>query len=364
QRLGHSFSGTPSWAYPRRIGYIYAALTVAVTAAVRLLVAEAADVFSPFLLFSVPVLFSAWFFGRGGGLVATVLSALTIRYAFLSPRWSLYIHPLDYLALVLFIAEGVVISLFAAAKRELENKLEQRADERTQELRESVALAALGTTTAKISQEIATPLAALLASMQALEQRLQPQKLPDASNHSLFEEAKSQIGRLQTLVSQIGEFAGPPTLNLTLVNLEAVVREVSNAFSGDNNGPPIAIEQHVPKDLLPVVADEHRLKQALSNLWKNAVESMPRGGKIILRAYTAANDLCLEIQDAGAGVPADMNIFDLFTTSKKDGWGLGLPIARQIILAHKGRLEYVSIAGQGTIVKVYLPIARSAAAPR
>ena len=61
---------------------------------------------------------------------------------------------------------------------------------------------------------------------------------------------------------------------------------------------------------------------------------MPEGGKLMLRGYRSGKDVCLEIEDTGVGVPAGVNIFEPFTTSKPSGWGLGLSIVRQIVSAH------------------------------
>src|ERR1043166_7481651 len=93
-------------------GYFIAALAVAVTLTCRLFLLQFNEI-GPFLLFALPVLFSAWFFGRGAGFLATGLSATAIQYLVLSPIKK----PADWISIILFTTEGILISVFATAKK-------------------------------------------------------------------------------------------------------------------------------------------------------------------------------------------------------------------------------------------------------
>jgi signal transduction histidine kinase len=121
----------------------------------------------------------------------------------------------------------------------------------------------------------------------------------------------------------------------------------------------IRIEQQVPATLPLVNADGERLKQALLNLCKNAVEAMPQGGTLTLRAQASKDEIVLEIVDTGTGIPAEIDIFEAFITTKPKGSGLGLPIVHQIIAAHKGTISYTSDPGKGTVFRLTLPLALS-----
>ena len=86
-------------------------------------------------------------------------------------------------------------------------------------------------------------------------------------------------------------------------------------------------------------ADPKKLTRVLLNLCKNAFEAMPQGGRLTIRGYAREKNIVVEIQDTGGGIPSNMNVFEPFTSSKAKGWGLGLSIVRQIILAHGGTID-------------------------
>ena len=139
------------------------------------------------------------------------------------------------------------------------------------------------------------------------------------------------------------------------MSLPALIRDLDLEKFLKENANPITLEEQFPEDLPQVMADTEKLKAVLLNLSKNAIEAMPKGGKLTLRGYQSGKNVYIEVEDTGVGIPAGVNIFEPFTTSKATGWGLGLSIVQQIISAHNGTIEYRSDPGQGTIFKIRLP---------
>jgi signal transduction histidine kinase len=117
----------------------------------------------------------------------------------------------------------------------------------------------------------------------------------------------------------------------------------------------IEVEQDIPADLPSLVVDSDKIKQALLNLIKNAAEAMPGGGKVIIDAHATETGIVIDITDTGPGIPLDVDAFEPFTTTKKNGTGIGLVIVRQIVTAHGGRVSYHSRHGEGTTFRVELP---------
>jgi len=104
------------------------------------------------------------------------------------------------------------------------------------------------------------------------------------------------------------------------------------------------------------------MRQALGNLVQNALEAMPKGGKLTVMAslpwHGSRRELELRIRDTGIGIPGDRleNVFLPFYTTKTKGTGLGLALVHKIVLLHNGRIQVESQEGQGTIFRVYVPI--------
>jgi signal transduction histidine kinase len=111
----------------------------------------------------------------------------------------------------------------------------------------------------------------------------------------------------------------------------------------------------LPLDFPSCNVDRARMKQVLLNLFKNAAESMPDGGKILVEAQALARTVSVEITDTGTGIPVGFDPFEPFVTTKKYGTGIGLVIAGQIIAARHGRLSYKSQPDQGTTFRIELP---------
>jgi signal transduction histidine kinase len=108
-------------------------------------------------------------------------------------------------------------------------------------------------------------------------------------------------------------------------------------------------------------ADARQIEQVLVNLYLNAIDAMPQGGTLTIEAKATAPDgISIAITDTGLGIEdKDLpKVFQPFFTSKKrTGLGLGLPICDRIIKNHGGRIEVASKVGRGTTFQVYLPVA-------
>ena len=238
-----------------------------------------------------------------------------------------------------------------------ERKQAEEEKRRLQEqLLERQRLATIGTTAAKLAHEIGNPLNGMSMSTQLLQQRLAKAAVADEQIHRLTRILSDEIARLSDLLQEFRslsrreQFVFEPLLIPELVS-EILESEVSHYTARD-----VEVKQAIPTDLPVVRADRAKLRQVLLNLCKNAVEAMPEGGTLSLKAEKIEGQLRIEVSDTGEGIPEDVNILEPFVTTKKEGTGLGLAIVQQIVAAHHGSLSYTSSPGQGTTFQLNLPL--------
>ncbi len=163
------------------------------------------------------------------------------------------------------------------------------------------------------------------------------------------------------------KLARPLDPKLVPLKAEPVLQEIQLLFQ------PRLEQQSIKLNLESTVdvrfrADPQQLKQVLINLVQNAAESIERDGSITLRARQdrlplkgrTSEVVIIEVEDNGPGIPPEVQerLFEPFFSTKKEGTGLGLPIAVRIIDKHGGALEFKSFPGKGTTFGVVLPVYR------
>jgi len=220
----------------------------------------------------------------------------------------------------------------------------------------------LGAVASGLAHEIRNPLNSLYINSQILAEMLAA--LPDseaARKEELLSLAQSNMKvtrRLNDLLTEFLRFARPPSMELVVADLNKIVSETLRFLEVDFSRRGIELAVRLHPDRLPLLADDKQLKQALLNLLLNAEESMDKERKRIRVTTGVYGGLpFVRVQDNGRGIPrADRRqIFRLFFTTRKNGSGLGLPIVRQIIRDHRGKINVRSREGRGTTVTILLP---------
>ena len=233
---------------------------------------------------------------------------------------------------------------------------EEEARRAEAKIRENERLAAMGATVAGITHEIANPLNGMYSTVQLLELELaEPGAKNQENMRSILGYLKNEIERLRALLQDLRFLARPGQLSPKSVSLAEIAADILILESNNYRERGILAEADFPDSLPPVWGDREKLKQTLLNLCKNAVEAMPDGGQLRLRGFARGDDVIVEVSDTGIGIPDDLDVFELFTTTKSSGLGLGLAIARQIVAAHGGAISYTSAPGGGTIFQVVIP---------
>jgi PAS domain S-box-containing protein len=241
---------------------------------------------------------------------------------------------------------------YAAFIRDISEKvkLQERGIERER-------LAMIGSTAAKIGHELANPLNGISLTIQLLEQWLVRQPNPDSQVTATVQRLKNEISRLNQLAGQFRALSRRERYKFQPAQLASLIDDVIRIQRPHFSQLNVEIEHFVPADLPILTVDADKIKQALLNLLKNAAEAMPGGGKINIDACAAGDSVLIEITDTGAGIPSDVDPFEPFETTKKEGTGIGLVIVRQILTAHGGKISYHSRLGEGTTFRLELPVA-------
>jgi signal transduction histidine kinase len=202
---------------------------------------------------------------------------------------------------------------------------------------------------ADVAHELRTPLAILQGRIEGLLDGVYPR------DETHLTELLDETRHLSRLVEDLGTLAhaeaGALELRKEPVDLGDLIRDVAASLPR-----PIAVE--VPADLPAIEADPVRIRQVLLNLLANALRHTPAEGVIEVEAQVQPQRMLIRVRDSGSGIaPEDLpRLFERFQKgSDSRGSGLGLPIARKLVLAHGGDIGIESAPGQGTEVTVALP---------
>lgn len=213
-------------------------------------------------------------------------------------------------------------------------------------------LASLGKLAAGIAHEIRNPLTGISLLLDDLHDRagLTPEE------RDLIRKALGEIERMERLTKSLLSFASPPKAELRSARLDEIVWEVATLL--DRGCRQKGIELKVNCDRLPpILVDSDRIRQAVLNLIKNAMEALPDEGHIEAVLFDSDGSQTISISDNGPGIRhQDLElIFEPFFTSKGAGTGLGLSITKRIAEDHGGSLTVVSNEGMGTTFSLRLP---------
>ncbi len=237
----------------------------------------------------------------------------------------------------------------------------QRLFDARRELAQGQRLALAGQMAASVAHQVGTPLNVISGYVQLLRAK-QPRDPADAARLATIQE---QIARVTTIVQSLLDRTRRPALTLRPLAPGELVSGLAELVQPSLLGHGIELSLEVAPGLPAVGADRAQLEQALLNLVSNAVDAMPRGGRLSLGARPHPLGVALVVADTGDGIaPGELvKVFDpLYTTKPRGkGTGLGLPILREVVEAHGGTVELESRPGAGTTALVCLPAAEARA---
>jgi len=225
-------------------------------------------------------------------------------------------------------------------------------------LLQSERLSMLGRLAGAVSHEIRNPLTAIFLQTDILEDELHQ---PDGGDRNQITHSihviKEEVARLHELVQQYLSLARLSSLQCDPVDFGAYLKTFCGEIQEQLKVRGIALKLECHGNLGHVALHANSFRRVLLNLVTNAVEAMPRGGALTLRAKSTADAVHLEMSDTGCGIPPEQMalLFSPLHTTKPEGTGLGLYLAQEIITAHDGEIAVTSEPEVGTTFLLILP---------
>jgi PAS domain S-box-containing protein len=238
-------------------------------------------------------------------------------------------------------ATGIVLDV--TAQREMRERLVERE-----------RLAAVGEMAAHVAHEVRNPLAGVRAACEVLFTKDEPA----ANAKEIGHEVLHQIDRLDATVSELLQFAAPRKIEAIATDLNQLIDRVISIFREHPASREVRLERRFAKELPKVEIDPRQFEQVLYNLLLNAAQAVEHEGSITVSTWLYDESVEIRVRDTGPGLPPEAaeKLFQPFFTTRREGTGLGLAVAKKIVVAHGGTIEASNAASGGAEFRIRLVV--------
>jgi signal transduction histidine kinase len=216
----------------------------------------------------------------------------------------------------------------------------------------------VGRLTAGVAHEMKNPLNAMTIHLELLKQKLAAGK--SASQH--VEVIEHEIRRLDERIQGFLKFVRPDEAKFAAVAIAPLVSSVLDAVQPEAHRAGVSITRGCGDGGLQVVGDAAQLRDMFLNLAQNAIQAMPKGGRLTINCAALPNQrVRVSVEDTGVGIALEnlTKIFELYYTTKERGTGVGLSMVYRTVQIHNGEIDVESTVGLGSTFIVVLPAAAS-----
>lgn len=300
-------------------------------------------------VFGVFLVVTAWFVA--GGIVAPVRRLLRATRRVASGDLDVEVE----------VEEENEVGELGRAFNEMTEELARASDRVEQlhrrEIERASQLATVGELASGVAHEIKNPVVGISNGLDLVRRRIG--ELPELE--PIMEEMSTQLERIEGAVRDLLAFARPQEPNLAPVDPGEIVERAGRLVQPAADSAEVQLELQYGTSGEPLSADAELLRQALVNLMMNAVQATPEGGRVTVTSGTEGDQAVFRVSDTGRGIhPGELNdVFKPFYTTRHNGTGLGLPITREIVKRHGGKIDVQSRLGKGTTFSLTLPLSPS-----
>jgi two-component system CheB/CheR fusion protein len=259
---------------------------------------------------------------------------------------------------------GIVSSYRDVSERKLlESKIEEYnknlehvLEERTKQLKDAERMATIGQVAGMVGHDIRNPLQAVISDLYLARSNLSA--LPEDQNKEglseSLEDIEKSIEYINKIVADLQDYARPLRPTAKETNLANLCTGITSKCNIPNN---IEFSCDIDQQTTQITTDPELLTRALTNLVTNAVQAMPKSGKLTVRSYRQQGDTIIEVKDTGVGIPeeAKAKLFTPLFTTKPKGQGFGLAVVKRVIEVMNGTISVESQKDKGTTFTIRLP---------
>ena len=332
--FGEAIVGGPMHS-AERLGQITAAVSA------RILNGEkAGDIKTPPTGFAAPIF--DWRQMQRWGIAESSLPPGSTVYFREPTAWERYSWQIAFIIAVILVQGGLILALLSEHRRRQFAEVQSR--QRMAELARVMRFSTAGELTASIAHEINQPLGAILTNAETAQAILKSSRAPDiAELKDIVDDILQDDQRASEVIRRMRSLLKKAPFELKNFDLNDLVRETLGVVSSLAVGRKVELNSLITQNALPILGDRIQLQQVILNLVVNGIDAMkdtPAENRIIsIRTSRVEKFAELSVSDRGPGIPEDKlkEVFEPFFTSKAEGMGMGLSIARTIIEATMGR---------------------------
>jgi len=245
----------------------------------------------------------------------------------------------------------------AVRLEEYATQMEELANQRLEKLKNAERLAAIGATAGMVGHDIRNPLQAITSDIFLAKTDLAstPESEEKKNIQESLDEIEKNVDYINKIVADLQDYARPLSPKLEEINLEQTVHSVLANINIPGN---VTVKHSIRREFPKLKLDQSYIQRILTNLSNNAIQAMPKGGKLTISAVTKNGKAIISVEDTGEGIPEGFRnkLFTPLATTKSKGQGFGLSVVKRLTEGMGGTVTFESEVGKGTKFTIELPI--------